>query len=42
MRRERSGLSCKAPEYLKQRHGRRNELLNNISGVGELIEKAAG
>jgi uncharacterized protein (DUF302 family) len=27
-------LSDKALEYLRQRHGRRNELLNNISGVG--------
>lgn len=35
-------LSYNAPEYLKQRHGLRNELLNNISGVGALIENAAG
>jgi uncharacterized protein (DUF302 family) len=35
-------LSYNAPEYLKQRHGLRNELINNISGMGELIEKAAG
>lgn len=35
-------LSYNAPEYLKQRHGLRNELLKNISGVAALIENAAG
>jgi uncharacterized protein (DUF302 family) len=35
-------LSYNAPEYLKERHGLRDELLKNIAGVGALIESAAG
>lgn len=35
-------LSYNAPEYLTQRHGVRDDLLKNISGVGALIENAAG
>jgi uncharacterized protein (DUF302 family) len=35
-------LSYNAPEYLKKRHGLRDELLKNISGVGGLVEQAAG
>jgi uncharacterized protein (DUF302 family) len=35
-------LSYNAPEYLKERHGLRDDLLKNISGVGPLIESAAG
>ena len=34
-------LSYNAPEYLKERHGLRDELLKNISGVGGLVEQAA-
>lgn len=35
-------LSYNAPEYLKDRHGFRDELLKNIAGIGALIESAAG
>ena len=35
-------LSYNAPEYLKERHGLRDELLKNISGIGALVENAAG
>lgn len=35
-------LSYNAPEYLKERHGLRDELLKNISGVGGLVEQRAG
>jgi len=35
-------LSYNAPDYLKERHELRDELLKNISGVGALIENAAG
>jgi len=35
-------LSYNAPEYLKARHGLRDDLLKNISGIGGLIESAAG
>jgi len=35
-------LSYNAPEYLKERHGLRDDLLKNISGVGVLIESVAG
>jgi len=35
-------LSYNAPEYLKRRHGLRDDLLKNISGAGALIENAAG
>lgn len=35
-------LSYNAPEYLKRRHGLRDDLIKNISGVGALIERAAG
>lgn len=35
-------LSYNAPEYLKMRHGLGDELFKNISGVGALIESAAG
>src|SRR5437588_12263680 len=35
-------LSYNAPEYLKERHRIRDELLTNISGVGALIETVAG
>jgi len=35
-------LSYNAPEYLKRRHGLRGDLLKNISGVGALIDSAAG
>ena len=35
-------LSYNAPEYLKERHRLRDELLTNISGVGALIETVAG
>jgi uncharacterized protein (DUF302 family) len=35
-------LSYNAPEYLKRRHDLRGDLLQNISGVGPLIESAAG
>jgi uncharacterized protein (DUF302 family) len=35
-------LSYNTPEYLKERHGLRDELLKNIAGVGALIEGAAG
>jgi len=33
-------LSYNTPEYLKQRHDIPDELLNNISGVGALLQKA--
>ncbi|MFZ1746331.1 MAG: DUF302 domain-containing protein [Nitrospirales bacterium] len=39
---EKVWLSYNAPEYLKERHGLRTELLKNIAGVGALIESAAG
>lgn len=35
-------LSYNAPEYLKERRGLRDDLLENISGVEALIESAAG
>ena len=35
-------LSYNAPEYLKERHRLRDELLANISGIGALIETVAG
>ena len=35
-------LSYNAPEYLKVRHGLRDDLLKNISGVEALIKSAAG
>jgi hypothetical protein len=35
-------LSYNAPEYLKRRHGLRGDLLKNISGIGALIDSAAG
>ena len=35
-------LSYNAPEYLKERHRLRDELLKNISGIGALIESVAG
>lgn len=35
-------LSYNAPEYLKERHGLRDDLLKNISGVEALIKSAAG
>ena len=35
-------LSYNAAEYLKRRHGLRDDLLKNISGVWALIESAAG
>lgn len=35
-------LSYNAPDYLKERHELRDDLLKNISGVGALIENAAG
>jgi uncharacterized protein (DUF302 family) len=35
-------LSYNAPEYLKDRHGLRDDLLKNISGIEGLIESAAG
>lgn len=34
-------LSYNAPDYLKERHRLRDELLTNISGVGALIESVA-
>ena len=30
------------PEYLKQRHGIPDELLNNIAGIGPLLQKVVG
>jgi uncharacterized protein (DUF302 family) len=33
-------LSYNSPEYLKQRHEIPDELVNNIAGVGALLEKA--
>ena len=34
-------LTYNAPEYLKERHGLPEQLLKNISGIGELVKKAA-
>jgi uncharacterized protein (DUF302 family) len=34
-------LTYNAPEYLKERHGFPEPLLKNISGIGELVKKAA-
>ncbi len=34
-------LTYNAPEYLKERHGLPEQLLQNISGIGELAKKAA-
>jgi len=35
-------VSYNAPEYLKERHRLRDEFFSNISGIGALIESAAG
>ena len=35
-------LSYNKPEYLKERHGLPDELLKNISIIGELVRTAAG
>ncbi len=35
-------LSYNKPEYLKERHGLPDELLKNISVIGELVRTAAG
>jgi uncharacterized protein (DUF302 family) len=33
-------LTYNAPEYLKERHGLPEQLLKNISGIGELVQQA--
>ena len=33
-------LTYNEPEYLKERHGLPEQLMKNISGIGELVKKA--
>jgi uncharacterized protein (DUF302 family) len=33
-------LTYNSPEYLRERHGVSSELINNLAGVGALMEKA--
>ncbi len=33
-------LTYNAPEYLKERHGLPEQLMKNISGIGDLVKKA--